>query len=59
MPVVPEPDHPDRLWLADMQADGGTGRPRMVRTVIADKTTGVYAAQAIAAALFARFRPAA
>lgn len=42
--------------IADAQADGGTGRPRMVRTVIADKTTGVYAAQAIAAALFARER---
>lgn len=42
--------------LADVQADGGTGRPRMVRTVIADKTTAVYAAQAIGAALYSRER---
>ncbi len=42
--------------LTDVQADAGTGRPRMVRTVIADKTTAVYAAQAISAALYARER---
>lgn len=42
--------------IADVQADGATGRPRMVRTVLADKTTGLYAAQAICAALFARER---
>jgi crotonobetainyl-CoA:carnitine CoA-transferase CaiB-like acyl-CoA transferase len=41
--------------LADVQADE-TGRPRMVRTIIADKTTGAFAAQAICAALFARER---
>jgi crotonobetainyl-CoA:carnitine CoA-transferase CaiB-like acyl-CoA transferase len=40
--------------LADVQADTETGRPRMVRTIIADKTTGAFAAQAICAALFAR-----
>jgi crotonobetainyl-CoA:carnitine CoA-transferase CaiB-like acyl-CoA transferase len=40
--------------LADVQADTDTGRPRMVRTIIADKTTGAFAAQAICAALFAR-----
>ncbi|MCH9674740.1 MAG: CoA transferase [Gammaproteobacteria bacterium] len=42
--------------LADIQADPQTGRPRMVRTLIADKTTAIYAAQAVSAALFARER---
>ena len=42
--------------LADIQADPQTGRPRMVRTLIADKTTAVYAAQAVVAALFSRER---
>ncbi len=42
--------------IADVQSDAGTGRPRLVRTVMADKTTAVYAAQAICAALFARER---
>lgn len=42
--------------LADVQTDPETGRPRMVRTIIADKTTGAFAAQAICAALFARER---
>ena len=42
--------------LADIQADGETGRPRMVRTIVADKTTAAFAAQAICAALFARER---
>lgn len=42
--------------LAAIQADGETGRPRMVRTIIPDKTTAVTAAQAITAALFARER---
>ncbi len=42
--------------LAAIQADGATGRPRMVRTIIPDKTTAVTAAQAITAALFARER---
>jgi crotonobetainyl-CoA:carnitine CoA-transferase CaiB-like acyl-CoA transferase len=40
--------------LADIQKDGETGRPRMVRTIIPDKTTAVTAAQAITAALFVR-----
>ncbi|MGB7184032.1 MAG: CoA transferase [Burkholderiaceae bacterium] len=40
--------------LADIQADPATGRPRMVRTLIADKTTAIYAAQAVTAALVAR-----
>lgn len=42
--------------IADVQSDAGTRRPRLVRTVMADKTTAVYAAQAICAALFARER---
>ncbi len=42
--------------LADVQADPATGRPGMVRTIVADKTTAVYAAQAICAALVARGR---
>ncbi len=42
--------------LATIQADRDTGRPRMVRTIIPDKTTAVTAAQAITAALFARQR---
>ncbi len=42
--------------LADIQTDRETGRPKMVRTVITDKTTSVTAAQAITAALFHRER---
>ncbi len=42
--------------LASIQRDRETGRPRMVRTVIPDKLTGVTAAQAITAALLARER---
>jgi crotonobetainyl-CoA:carnitine CoA-transferase CaiB-like acyl-CoA transferase len=42
--------------LADIQRDRETGRPRMVRTIIADYTTALTAAQAITAALFARER---
>ena len=42
--------------LAEIQTDRDTGRPRMVRTIVPDKTTAVTAAQAITAALFARER---
>ena len=42
--------------LADIQRDRETRRPRMVRTIIADYTTALTAAQAITAALFARHR---
>ena len=42
--------------LADLQATDESDRPRMVRTVIPDKTTGITAAQAITAALLARER---
>ena len=42
--------------LTDIQADSDTGRPRMMRTVIPDKTTALTAAQAITAALLGRAR---
>jgi crotonobetainyl-CoA:carnitine CoA-transferase CaiB-like acyl-CoA transferase len=42
--------------LAEIQRDRDTGRPRMVRTIIADYATALTAAQAISAALFARQR---
>ncbi|HBK18390.1 MAG: CoA transferase [OM182 bacterium] len=42
--------------LASIQAEGETGRPKMIRTIIPDKTTALTAAQAITAALFARER---
>ncbi len=42
--------------LADLQATDEHDRPRMVRTVIPDKTSGLTAAQAITAALLARER---
>ncbi len=42
--------------ITDIQADNDTGRPRMVRTVIPDKTTALTAAQAITAALLGRTR---
>src|SRR6202008_758377 len=42
--------------FADVQADPETRRPRMIRTIVADKTTSIFAAQAITAALFARER---
>lgn len=40
--------------FADIQAEPVTGRPRMIRTIVADKTTAIYTAQAISAALYAR-----
>lgn len=42
--------------MADIQADPLTGRPKMTRTIVADKATAVYAAQAVTAALFRRER---
>ncbi len=42
--------------LEEIQRDRDTGRPRMVRAIIADNTTALTAAQAITAALFARER---
>lgn len=41
--------------ITDIQADA-SGRPRMIRTVIPDKTTALTAAQAITAALLGRTR---
>jgi len=40
--------------LADIQKDSETGKPKMVRTVISDKTTALAASQAICAALYYR-----
>jgi crotonobetainyl-CoA:carnitine CoA-transferase CaiB-like acyl-CoA transferase len=40
--------------LADMQSDPLTGRPKMIRSVVVDKITAVYAAQAVSAALYSR-----
>jgi len=45
-----------RSGLAAMQRDRETGRPRMVRTILADKLTALTAAQAMTAALLARER---
>lgn len=42
--------------FCDMQAQAGTNRPQMIRTIVADKTTAIFAAQAITAALYARER---
>jgi crotonobetainyl-CoA:carnitine CoA-transferase CaiB-like acyl-CoA transferase len=40
--------------FADVQSEAGTRRPQMIRTIVADKTTSVFTAQAVAAALYAR-----
>src|SRR4030095_16224628 len=40
--------------FADVQSNAETGRPQMIRTIVADKTTSVCTAQAVAAALYAR-----
>ncbi len=42
--------------FAEIQADPASKRPKMIRTLIADKTTAVYASQAVLAALLARER---
>ncbi|MYD96725.1 MAG: CoA transferase [Gammaproteobacteria bacterium] len=42
--------------LASVQAGSDHDRPRLIRTVLPDKLTGVTAAQAVSAALFARER---
>ena len=42
--------------MADIQANDANDRPRMMRTVIPDKTTGLTVAQAITAGLLARTR---
>ncbi|MBV8192452.1 MAG: CoA transferase [Alphaproteobacteria bacterium] len=40
--------------FADVQAEAKTRRPQMIRTIVADKTTSVMTAQAVASALYAR-----
>ena len=42
--------------LATVQAGSDEARPRLIRTILPDKLTGVTAAQAVSAALFARER---
>ncbi len=42
--------------LASVQAGSDAGRPRLIRTILPDKLTGITAAQAVSAALFARER---
>jgi crotonobetainyl-CoA:carnitine CoA-transferase CaiB-like acyl-CoA transferase len=42
--------------LTTVQAGSDEARPRLVRTIVPDKLTGIQASQAIAAALFARER---
>jgi crotonobetainyl-CoA:carnitine CoA-transferase CaiB-like acyl-CoA transferase len=42
--------------FADLQGEPKTRRPQMIRTIVADKTTAIFAAQAVTAALFARER---
>ena len=42
--------------LASVQAGADGARPRLIRTILPDKLTGITAAQAVAAALFARER---
>jgi crotonobetainyl-CoA:carnitine CoA-transferase CaiB-like acyl-CoA transferase len=42
--------------FADLQAEPRTRRPQMIRTIVADKTTAIFAAQGVTAALFARER---
>ena len=42
--------------LASVQAGSDEARPKLVRTILPDKLTGIVAAQAVAAALFARTR---
>ena len=40
--------------FADIQSQPVTKRPQMIRTIVADKTTAIFTAQAVAAALYAR-----
>jgi crotonobetainyl-CoA:carnitine CoA-transferase CaiB-like acyl-CoA transferase len=42
--------------FADIQSQPVTQRPQMIRTIVADKTTAIFAAQAVCAALYARER---
>ena len=40
--------------FADIQSQAGTNRPQMIRTIVADKTTAAFTAQAVSSALYAR-----
>ena len=40
--------------FADIQSQPATGRPQMIRTIVCDKTTAVFTAQAVSSALYAR-----
>jgi len=40
--------------FADIQSQPVTGRPQMIRTIVCDKTTAVFTAQAVSSALYAR-----
>src|SRR3954451_11934010 len=40
--------------FADIQSQALTNRPQMIRTIVADKTTSIFTAQAVSAALYAR-----
>jgi crotonobetainyl-CoA:carnitine CoA-transferase CaiB-like acyl-CoA transferase len=40
--------------FADIQSQPVTNRPQMIRTIVADKTTAVFTAQAVTSALYAR-----
>ena len=40
--------------FADIQSQAVTNRPQMIRTIVADKTTSIFTAQAVTAALYAR-----
>src|SRR6266446_1321034 len=42
--------------FADVQSEPKTRRPQMIRTIVADKTTAIFAAQAVCVALYARER---
>jgi crotonobetainyl-CoA:carnitine CoA-transferase CaiB-like acyl-CoA transferase len=40
--------------IADIQSQPVTNRPQMIRTIVCDKTTAVFTAQAVSSALYAR-----
>ncbi len=40
--------------FADIQSQPVTNRPQMIRTIVCDKTTAIFSAQAVCAALYAR-----
>jgi crotonobetainyl-CoA:carnitine CoA-transferase CaiB-like acyl-CoA transferase len=40
--------------FADIQSQPETNRPQMIRTIVCDKTTAVFTAQAVSSALYAR-----